>query len=142
MAVIQLSVFLTNQPGEFQKALDHVAETGAAVRAMSIAEASAFGILRLIVTRPEEVRASLLADQFLVKRNHMVAVQMDDHAEALRPILRLLSEAGMNIEYMYSFTGTTALSSYVALRVKDYKAVEDILQQNGIRVLNDEDIQL
>ena len=140
MAVTQLSVFLTNKPGEFQRALDHVAKTGAAVRAMSIAEASAFGILRLIVTKVDEVRDSLLADQFLVKRNRMVAVQMDDQAAALRPILSLLSEAGTNIEYMYSFTGTTALSSYVALRVKDTDAAEDTLIDHGIKVLKDEDI--
>ena len=140
MAVTQLSVFLTNKPGEFQRALDHVSTTGAAVRAMSIAEASAFGILRLIVTKTDEVRDSLLADQFLVKRNRMVAVQMDDQAAALRPILNLLSEAGTNIEYMYSFTGTTALSSYVALRLKDTDAAEEILIDHGIKVLNDEDI--
>ena len=140
MAVTQLSVFLTNKPGEFQRALDHVAKTGAAVRAMSIAEASAFGILRLIVTNVDEVRDSLLADQFLVKRNRMVAVQMDDQAAALRPILSLLSEAGTNIEYMYSFTGTTALSSYVALRVKDTDAAEETLIDHGIKVLKDEDI--
>ncbi len=140
MAVTQLSVFLTNKPGEFQRALDHVAKTGAAVRAMSIAEASAFGILRLIVTKVDEVRDSLLADQFLVKRNRMVAVQMDDQAAALRPILSLLSEAGTNIEYMYSFTGTTALSSYVALRVKDTDAAEETLIDHGIKVLKDEDI--
>ena len=140
MAVTQLSVFLTNKPGEFQRALDHVAKTGAAVRAMSIAEASAFGILRLIVTKPDEVRDSLLADQFLVKRNRMVAVQMDDQAAALKPILSLLSQAGTNIEYMYSFSGTTALSSYVALRLKDTDAAEEILLDNGIHVLKDEDI--
>ena len=140
MAVTQLSVFLTNKPGEFQRALDHVAKTGAAVRAMSIAEASAFGILRLIVTKVDEVRDSLLADQFLVKRNRMVAVQMDDQAAALRPILSLLSEAGTNIEYMYSFTGTTALSSDVALRVKDTDAAEETLIDHGIKVLKDEDI--
>ena len=140
MAVTQLSVFLTNKPGEFQRALDHVAKTGAAVRAMSIAEASAFGILRLIVTKVDEVRDSLLADQFLVKRNRMVAVQMDDQAAALRPILSLLSEAGTNIEYMYSFTGTTALSSYVALRVKDTDAAEETLIDHGIKVLKDEHI--
>ena len=140
MAVTQLSVFLTNKPGEFQRALDHVAKTGAAVRAMSIAEASAFGILRLIVTKPDEVRDSLLADQFLVKRNRMVAVQMDDQAAALKPILSLLSQAGTNIEYMYSFSGTTALSSYVALRLKDTDAAEEILLDNGIHVLKDEGI--
>ena len=140
MAVTQLSVFLTNKPGELQKAFDRIAETGAAVRAMSIAEASAFGILRLIVSRMDAVRDSLLSDQFLVKRNHMVAVRMDDHAAALKPILNLLSEAGTNIEYMYSFTGTTALSSYVALRIKDYEAAEKILTDHGIHVLTDEDI--
>ncbi len=140
MAVTQLSVFLTNKPGELQKAFDRISETGAAVRAMSIAEASAFGILRLIVSKMDAVRDSLLNDQFLVKRNHMVAVQMDDHAAALKPILNLLSDAGTNIEYMYSFTGTTALSSYVALRIKDYEAAEKILTDHGIKVLTDADI--
>ncbi len=141
MAITQLSVYLMNQPGQLVKAVGKIAETGANIRAMSIAEASDFGILRIIVSDSDKV-CQALGSQFLFSRTEVVAARMDDRAGALYPILATLSEAAINIEYLYAFTGSGASEAYVVLRVSDVASAEAALQAKGIETLSDESLKL
>ena len=141
MAITQLSVFLMNKPGQLVEAVGKISGTGANLRAMSIAEANDFGILRLIVSDEEAVCAAL-SDGYLVSKTQVVAAKMDDRSGALYPILEALSEAKINIEYMYAFTGSVANQAYVVLRVDDVQAAEKALAAAGIDTLTDESLKL
>ena len=141
MALTQLSVFLMNQPGQLVSAVGAIADTGANLRAMSLAEANDFGILRIIVSDVEKVQA-VLKDHFLVSRTQVVAAKMDDRSGALYPILTALNEANINIEYMYAFTASEAFEAYVVLRVNDADAAEQVLHASGISTLSDGDLKL
>ena len=136
MAITQLSLFLNNQPGQLVDAVSAISDLGANLRAMSIAEANDFGILRTIVSDPEKVY-SQLKERFLIARNHVVAARMDDRSGALREILDVLNQANVNIEYMYAFTGSGPEEAYVVFRVND-----TMLQAAGIDTLNDENLKL
>ena len=141
MAITQLSLFLMNQPGQLVDAVGAIADCGANLRAMSIAEANDFGILRAIVSDSDKVFTSL-KDRFLISRTQVVAARMDDRSGALFPILKLLNEANINIEYMYAFTGTGPDEAYVVLRVNDADTAEAILHAGGIETLSDESLKL
>ena len=141
MAITQLSVFLMNQPGQLVSAVGKISETGANLRAMSIAEANDFGILRIIVSDEEQVCAALGGD-FMVSRTQVVAARMDDRAGALYPILSALNEAQINIEYMYAFTASQASQAYVVLRVSDVSTAETVLHAHGIETLSDDSLKL
>ena len=141
MAITQLSVFLMNQPGALVDAVRAISGAGINIRAMSIAEANDFGILRIIVSDTDAV-CSLLGDKYLFTRTEVVAARMDDRSGALYPILVVLSEANINIEYMYAFTGSGAEEAYVVFRVNDLKAAEEVLNANGIRTLSDDNLRL
>ena len=141
MALTQLSVFLMNQPGQLVSAVGAIADTGANLRAMSLAEANDFGILRIIVSDVEKVQA-VLKDHFLVSRTPVVAAKMDDRSGALYPILTALNDANINIEYMYAFTASEAFEAYVVLRVNDADAAEQVLHASGISTLSDGDLKL
>ena len=141
MAITQLSMFLNNQPGQLVEAVGTIAGAGSNIRAMSIAEANDFGILRTIVTEPERVY-SLLKEKYLISKTEVVAARMDDRSGALYPILAVLSEANINIEYMYAFTGSGPDEAYVVFRVNDVKTAEAVLNANGIRTLADENLKL
>ena len=141
MAITQLSVFLMNQPGALVDAVKTISDAGINIRAMSIAEANDFGILRIIVSDTDAV-CSLLSDRYLFSKTEVVAAQMSDHSGALYPILVVLSEANINIEYMYAFTGSNAQEAYVVFRVNDLKTAEEVLNANGIRTLSDESLKL
>ena len=141
MAITQLSLFLMNQPGQLVDAVGAISGTGANIRAMSIAEANDFGILRAIVSDTDKV-CDVLKDRFLINRTPVVAARMDDRSGALRPILSALNESNINIEYMYAFTGTGPEEAYVVLRVQDTETAESVLHAHGIETLSDGTLSL
>jgi len=141
MAITQLSVFLMNQPGALVDAVSAISGAGANIRAMSIAEANDFGILRIIVSDSDKI-CKLLGDKYLISKTEVVAARMDDRSGALYPILVALSEANINIEYMYAFTASAADEAYVVFRVNDVKTAEEVLKANEVSTLSDENLKL
>ena len=141
MAITQLSVFLMNQPGALVDAIKAISDANINIRALSIAEANDFGILRIIVSDSDAV-CKLLGDKYLFSKTQVVAAKMDDRSGALYPILVVLNEANINIEYMYAFTGSGPEEAYVVFRVNDVQTAEAVLNANGIPTLSDESLKL
>ena len=141
MAITQLSVFLMNQPGALVDAIKAISDENINIRALSIAEANDFGILRIIVSDSDAV-CRLLGDKYLFSKTQVVAAKMDDRSGALYPILVVLNEANINIEYMYAFTGAGPEEAYVVFRVNDVQTAEAVLNANGIPTLSDESLKL
>ena len=141
MAITQLSVFLMNQPGALVDAIKAISDENINIRALSIAEANDFGILRIIVSDSDAV-CKLLGDQYLFSRTEVVAAKMGDRSGALYPILVVLNEANINIEYMYAFTGSGPEEAYVVFRVNDVKTAEEVLNANGIATLSDDNLKI
>ena len=141
MAITQISLFLMNQPGQLVDAVGTISGAGSNIRAMSIAEANDFGILRAIVTDTGKV-CEILKEKYLVTRTPVVAARMDDRHGALYPILEALNESNVNIEYMYAFTGTGPEEAYVVLRVQDPETAEAVLHAAGIDTLSDENLKI
>ena len=141
MAITQLSVFLMNQPGALVDAIRSISDAGINIRALSIAEANDFGIMRIIVSDTDAV-SKMLGEKYLFSRTEVVAAQMSDRSGALYPILVVLNEANINIEYMYAFTGSGPEEAYVVFRVNDVKTAEEVLNANGISTLSDENLKL
>ena len=141
MAITQLSLFLMNQPGQLVEVVGAISDAGSNIRAMSIAEANDFGILRAIVTDTDRI-CDLLKDRCLITRTSVVAARMDDRSGALLPILDALNESNVNIEYMYAFTGTGPEEAYVVLRVQDVDTAEAVLHAAGIQTLSDDSLNL
>ena len=141
MAITQLSVFLMNQPGALVDAIKSISDANINIRALSIAEANDFGILRIIVSDSDAV-CKLLGDQYLFSRTEVVAAKMGDRSGALYPILVVLNEANINIEYMYAFTGYGPEEAYVVFRVNDVKTAEEVLNANGIATLSDDNLKI
>ena len=141
MAITQISLFLMNQPGQLVDAVGTISGAGSNIRAMSIAEANDFGILRAIGTDTDKV-CEILKEKYLVTRTPVVAARMDDRHGALYPILEALNESNVNIEYMYAFTGTGPEEAYVVLRVQDPETAEAVLHAAGIDTLSDENLKI
>ena len=141
MAITQLSLFLMNQPGQLVDAVGILSEGGANIRAMSIAESNDFGILRAIVS-DTDLAVSLLKEKYLISKTEVIAARMGDKSGSLYPILKVLNEANINIEYMYAFTGTGVDEAYVVLRVNDVQTAEAVLKASGIPTLSDESLKL
>lgn len=140
MAITQLSALLENTPGTLYGAVNLLTDAGVNIRALSVADTRDFGILRVIVSDLAKAKAALESD-VIVTETPVIAVEMNDQAGALRSVLAALQDHGVNIEYIYAFTGAVQGSAYVVMRVNDTEAAEAILNQKGIQTLSDADLE-
>ena len=136
MTVEQLSVFVENKPGKLVEALETLADAKIDLRALSLADTSDFGILRIIVDKPEQALRNLSEAGYLVKSNEVLAVVIGDEPGGLAAVVRILSEAGVDIEYTYAFVAHSKDEAYVILRVDNNEAAVKILRESGISLLD------
>ena len=140
MAIQQISVFLENREGRLAETVKVISAAGVNIRALCVADTRDFGILRLITSDNDKVKAALCESGAVIPTD-VIAAKMDDTAGALSGILQILAEAKINIEYMYAFTGAASLGAYVVLRVDNTPAAEAILKAAGVSTLSDEDVR-
>ena len=140
MAIQQISVFVENKQGKLVETVKTLADNDINIRAMSIADTKDFGILRMITSDNAKTKEVLSADS-VVNTTEVIAVKMEDRPGALYKVIDILSKAGVNIEYMYAFTASDSLGAYVVFRVDDVAQAQSLMDENGLKSLNDKDIQ-
>ena len=140
MAVKQISVFLANRTGALMAMTAVLAENKIDMRALSLAETTDFGIARLIVDDVFETATVLKDAGFVNSMTPVVAAAIPDETGGLHSLLEILSEAQINIEYMYAFLGGTADHAYMIFRVEDDKKAEAALRAKGVNCVSQEEI--
>jgi len=138
MTIEQLSVFLENQPGKLVEALEILAQEQIDLRALSIADTSDFGILRLIVDKPIYAFDVLVEAGFLVRSNDVIAIEISDSPGGLASVVRILAESGVNIEYAYAFVAHSHDNAYVIIRADNNDSAVKVLSTNGITMISAE----
>jgi len=140
MTIKQLSVFIENQPGKLVEALETLAEADIDLRALSLADTADFGILRTIVDKPDLALDVLTNAGFLVKSNEVLAVVVGDKPGGLASVMRILAEAGVDIEYTYAFVAHSKDNAYVILRVDNNETAVKILSKSGVTLLTEKEM--
>jgi hypothetical protein len=126
----QISVFSENKPGRLAAIAGALQDEGINILAFSIAEANGFGVVRALVDLPEAAYTKLNAMGFMVSFTDVIAVKMRDVPGGLFEMASVLSEAEINIEYSYAYSGREA--AVLILRVDRVdSAVEKILAHGG-----------
>ncbi|MFA5536384.1 MAG: ACT domain-containing protein [Bacillota bacterium] len=138
MKVKQISIFLENKSGRLNAVTNLLAEKGINIRALSIADTSAFGILRLIVNDPERAYKELKEAAFTVSLTDVLGVEMPDKPGGLAMVMDILTEAGINIEYLYAFISSDQGKAMVIFRVENLDEAIECLLKEGIRVVDGE----
>jgi len=140
MKLKQISIFLENKKGRLWNALSILRESGMNIRALSIADTSEFGILRIIVPEPEKAKKVLEAGNFVVKITDVIAVEVPDEPGGLEGILEILNKSDTNVEYIYAFVEKKGKKAVVVLRTEDIDAGITALKDGGAVVLSSEEI--
>ncbi|MBR0443375.1 MAG: amino acid-binding protein [Clostridia bacterium] len=136
MIARQLSVFLENKPGRLCAATDALAREGINLSALTLADTSEFGILRLLVDQPDRAKEILTESGVTVRLTDVLVVAMDDAPGGAVGILHLLSEAGLNIEYMYACVGRASGKAIMVIRTDDIELAANILHRGGYGDIN------
>ena len=140
MTAIQVSVFLENKSGRLAEVTHALAEAGVNIRALSLAETIDYGVLRLIVDKPPEAKQALNGAGFTVTETEVIAVEMPDRPGGLAGIIDLLTQRGLNIEYLYAFVGQRGENAIVIFRIDNVSEAVSALQAGGVHILSADEL--
>ncbi|MBQ1283840.1 MAG: hypothetical protein II284_01300 [Clostridia bacterium] len=138
--VRQLSVFLENKPGRLCAATDAIAKEGININALTLADTTEFGILRLIVDAPDRAAEILRDIGVVVRVTKVLAIAMNDAPGGAGDILHILAGAGLNIEYMYVCVGSVSGKPIMVVRTDDIESASDVLNKAGYKDVDPADI--
>lgn len=140
MTIKQISIFIENKPETLSELTDVLAKNNVNMRAIMLADTSDFGVVRLIVDNPDETAKLLEENDYVIKANGVIAIQIPDEAGSLNSILKLLGQNGRNVEYMYGFTGSKTNTACMILRCSDVPVTEKVLEDAGIVMISQDDL--
>ncbi len=141
MAVKQISIFIENKEGRIKKAINTLAEENINIRALSIADTTKYGILRLIVSDNEKAIDALEKDGFIVKENEVIILAVPDKPNGLNSTLSVFDENGINLEYLYAFVSTKSDEAIVVMRLENMEKAFEALENSDVKILDAEDIK-
>jgi len=131
MKVEQISIFIENKSGRLAEITRVLGDAGINIRALSLADTSDFGILRLIVNDCAKANTVLKEAGFTVSKTEVVAVEVPDHPGGLSAILQALDREAINVEYMYAFVERCGGNAVIIFRFDETdKAIATLKAQN------------
>ena len=133
MLLNQISVFLENRPGTLSSFVQLLADNRIDLEALSIAEAQDYGILRIIVDRPEETAALIEQAGWPCAITPVLAVTVPDEPGSLTRLLAILAEQNISLSYSYAFLSRVQGNACIVLRVDDNEAAIRALDRVGIQ---------
>lgn len=141
MSLKQISVFVENKTGKMQHLTEVLARHNVDMRALSLAETSDFGIVRIIVDDVYAASTILKDEGFIHSVTKVLGVAIPDEPGGLNKVLQVLTAADINVEYMYAFLGGKDVDhAYMIFRVEDRKAAVAALAAQGIRCVDHEEL--
>lgn len=142
MFVTQISVFLENKPGRLAQVTEVLKQNNIDISAISVADTSEFGIVRMIVDKPKEAVSVLKDAKFPVSTTEVLAVEVSDKPGGLNFALQVLNEANISIEYLYSFIKRNGDKALILFRIEDSAKAVEVLQSAGVKLYTNEEINL
>ncbi len=136
MYIKQLSVFVENKPGRLAEVTSIIAKAGIDIRALSIADTTDFGILRLVVDRPTEAEKILKKEGLTVSLTDVIAVGIPDRTGGFAETISAVSDKEVAVEYMYAFISRDNNRAYLIMRVADNEKAIAALQSHGCELLD------
>jgi hypothetical protein len=136
----QISVFLENKSGRLVRVAQVLGEAEVNIRGLSIADTSDFGILRMIVDQPDKAITELKDKGIMATVTEVIAMEVPDIPGGLASILEYLDEAGINIEYLYSFIEKPTTNAIIMMRVEQIVDALEVLKKHDIPIVTGERI--
>lgn len=140
MHVKQISIFLENKSGRLAEVTKVLGDNNIDISALSIADTTDFGILRLIVNDPQKAEQVLKEHGLTVSSTDVIAIAVEDKPGGLSKALSALEGESIGIEYMYAFVGKAANEALVILRVENIERAVEVLTKSQIKVLSSDSV--
>ena len=138
MIIKQLSVFLEDRSGRLTDLTQILSEHEINITALSVAETADYGIVRMVVGKPDIAQEFLRKAGFSVRLTDVVCVNMPDRPGALHEVLKILADNNVNVDYMYAFSNKDVALGVI--RAANIDNVIEVLEQNQMQLLRQSDI--
>ena len=138
MVIKQLSVFIENREGRLERVTEALREHNINIASFSLADTSEYGMLRMIVSNPELGRKVLKEEEFSAMLTDVIAVKIAQKPGTLHEILKILFEAGISVEYMYTLA-TAGKDTSIVMKLSNINQALDVLAVNNYKVCNAEE---
>jgi hypothetical protein len=136
----QISVFVENKPGRLLDVVEVLGNSNIDIKAISLADSSDFGIVRLICENPESAYEVINNSGFTASLTEVLAIAISDKPGSLAKVLRALKESDVNIEYMYGFSAKTKDHAVMIIKVSNLEETIKCCISNNVQVLSENDI--
>jgi hypothetical protein len=133
--VQQLSVFIENKAGRLTEVSEALGAAGVNVRGFSVSDTAGFGIVRVVVDNPSRGRDALAQAGFTVRTSEVICIDLPDQPGGLASVLRRVSDAGVNVEYVYSL-----ISTFLVINVTDIDRAVALLEGQQVALVSQEEI--
>lgn len=138
MFIKQLSVFIENRAGRLEQVTQVLKENNINIVSVSLADTSDYGMLRLILSNPVKAATILKENGFSAMITDVIAVKLTQHVGKLGELLTILSNANVNVEYMYGLTSGDENASIV-IKTSDQKKALDAITNSVFELLSTEE---
>ena len=136
----QLSVLVENKPGSLMEVTSRLTEAHVNIRAVANFDAPDFGILRLVVDKPQEAKEYLTARGYVVSVHEVMGVELEDKKGNLNQMLSILAEGKLNINYIYSFVIRDGRAPVMVFQTDDYEKATQILKKYNVKIVEESDL--
>lgn len=136
----QISVFVENKKGRLARITDVLGQSGIDLIALSIADTTNFGIMRCIVNNPDKAISILKENGFTASMTEVIVAEVTDKPGGLAGVLKALDDAGISVEYLYSFVRTLNQNALILFRVENIEEAIGALKKCNIKLLEEKDI--
>ncbi|MDD4239232.1 MAG: hypothetical protein PHT62_11870 [Desulfotomaculaceae bacterium] len=142
MYITQISVYLENVRGTLREMTKLLAENDIDIVALSIADTTNFGIVRLVIREVSIDKAvnCMKNAGFMVKKNNVICICVPNKPGALDNVLAVIEETDVSIEYMYSFNYSVNGDALFILRLSDSERVMELFKERNIKMYSQEEI--
>jgi hypothetical protein len=140
MLIKQISVFVQNEMGRLADITRTLKDYDIDIRSLSVADTADFGILRLIVNKPDRAYAALKGAGCTVSMTDVLGVEVSDKPGGLAYLVRVLADGGISIEYIYAFIARSSESAYVILKASDAEEAQELLCKHSIKTLTEQEV--
>ncbi|MGB8226111.1 MAG: ACT domain-containing protein [Sedimentisphaerales bacterium] len=141
MKIKQISIFLQNKKGRLYDVCAVLGKNDINIRALNVAETEDFGVLRIVVNKPDEAVKALGEANFVANITDVVAVEVPDRPGGLAEILKVLADEDVNVEYMYGFVEKATDKALMVFRFDNPDKATEILKKHNIKIASEKEIK-
>ena len=140
MYIQQISVFVENKPGNLSELTSFLAGNNINLRALEVADASDYGLIRIIVDDPYTTLTTLKDNEWICNMTEVIGVKFPDEPGSMAKTMKILADADISVEYCYAFLAKKSDDALMIFRVEDNKKVASLLKENGIKLIKQDDL--